>query len=115
MRPIRLAAGVLVALVGWCGLSGLASAQTAGPPSRIDVVQVNGLLDPANAALITSTIRDAERLRSVVLVFQIDGSGAVDVDVRALVREIEDATIPVAVWVGPSGGGARGASALLAL
>jgi membrane-bound serine protease (ClpP class) len=111
MRPIRLAAFVLVALCGW---TGVASAQSAETPGRIDVVQVNGLLDPSNAALIQSTIRQAERDGSTALVFQIDGSGAVDVDVDELVRDIETAKVPIAVWVGPSNGGARGASALLA-
>jgi membrane-bound serine protease (ClpP class) len=111
VRPIRLAVFVLIALCGWCGVAG---AQSAGP-GRIDVVQVNGLLDPSNAALLRSTLRAAERLHSTVLVYQIDGSGAVDVDVGALVRAFERATVPVAVWVGPSSGGARAASALLAL
>jgi membrane-bound serine protease (ClpP class) len=111
VRPIRLAAFVLIALCGWCSV---ASAQSA-TPGRIDVVQVNGLLDPSNAALIRSTLHEAERLHSTVLVYQIDASGAVDVDVSALVREFEGATVPVAAWVGPSGGGARGAGALLAL
>ena len=106
---------VLVALCGWTGLAcaGVASAQGAAS-GRIDVVQVNGLLDPSNAALIRSTLRGAERLHSTVLVYQMDASGAVDVDVSALVRDFERTTVPVAVWVGPSSGGARSAGALLA-
>jgi membrane-bound serine protease (ClpP class) len=116
VRSIRLAVFVLVALCGWFGVasSGVASAQGAAS-GRIDVVQVNGLLDPSNAALIRSTLREAERIHSTVLVYQMDASGAVDVDVPALVRDLRSATVPVAVWVGPSGGGARGAGALLAL
>jgi len=81
---------------------------------RIDVVQVNGLIDPANAALIRSSLHDAERVHSSVVVFQMDASGAVDVDVNALLKDVTDASVPVTVWVGPSGGGARGAAALLA-
>jgi membrane-bound serine protease (ClpP class) len=112
MRPIRLAAFVLVAVCGWAGVAG---AQNAAPPGRIDVVQVNGLLDPSNAALIRSSIEQAERRNSEVLVFQIDGSGAIDTDVDAIVRDIQETSVPIAVWVGPSNGGARGASALVAL
>ena len=77
-------------------------------------MQVNGLIDPSNAALIRSSIRDAERVHSTVVVFQLDASGAVDVDVNALLHDFTHATVPVTVWVGPSGGGARGAAALLA-
>jgi len=81
---------------------------------RIDVVQVNGLIDPANAALIRSSLRDAERVHSSVVVFQMDASGGVDIDVNALLHDFTHASVPVTVWVGPSGGGARGAAALLA-
>jgi membrane-bound serine protease (ClpP class) len=91
----------------------VASAQTASD-GRIDVVQVNGLIDPSNAALIRTSLRDAERAHATAVVFQVDASGAVDVDVNALLHDFTSATVPVTVWVGPSGGGARGAAALLA-
>jgi membrane-bound serine protease (ClpP class) len=81
----------------------------------IIVVQVNGLIDPANASLITSSVAEAAQRHASVLVFQLDGSGGVDVDSAALADAIRTSAVPVAVWVGPSGGGARGASALLAL
>lgn len=92
-----------------------ATQNTQGAPHGIDVVQVNGLLDPSNATLVRDSLRNAERRHSTVVVFQFNGGGAVDVHVTPLVREIERATVPVAAWIGPSGGGARGATALLAL
>jgi membrane-bound serine protease (ClpP class) len=94
--------------------SAAAGAQESAAPGRIDVVQVNGLLDPSNAALIHSTLDQAARDHSSVVVYQIDGSGAVDTNVDALVHDMQQSKVPVAVWVGPSGGRARGASALLA-
>jgi membrane-bound serine protease (ClpP class) len=81
----------------------------------IIVVQVNGLIDPSNAALIKSSLREAATERASAIVFQLDGSGGVDVDSAALAAAVRESPVPVAVWVGPSGGGARGASALLAL
>jgi membrane-bound serine protease (ClpP class) len=103
---------LLAAIVLW---PATAVAQEDDGQGGIDVVQVNGLLDPSNAALIRDSLRDAERNESTVVVFQFDGGGAVDVDVAPLVRAIEESTVPVAAWVGPSGGGAKGATALLAL
>jgi membrane-bound serine protease (ClpP class) len=104
--------------LGGCALVLSSLATVAGAQSvnegRIDVVQVNGLIDPANAALIHSSIRDAQRSHSEVVVFQLDASGAVDVDVNALLHDVSASTVPVTVWVGPSGGGARDAAALLA-
>lgn len=125
MRFLRLVALAAIALSLWAGTAGTARAQDgtddtprdvpAAITGRIEVVQVNGLLDPSNAALIRSALREAERERPTVLVFQIDGSGAIDVDVASLLRDFRRVPVPTAVWVGPARGGARGASALLAL
>ncbi|HEV7524194.1 MAG TPA: NfeD family protein [Acidimicrobiia bacterium] len=104
--------------IGGCALVASSFSAVAGAQNvnagRIDVVQVNGLIDPAIAALIRSSLRDAARLHSTVVVFQLDASGAVDVDVDALLHDVTHSAVPVAIWVGPSGGGARGAAALLA-
>jgi membrane-bound serine protease (ClpP class) len=121
VRVRGAAAAVLtVLLVGlWAATAGaqpLHSATVRGSGvNGIIVVQVNGLLDPSNAALIKTSLRAAASAHASLLVFQLDGSGAVDVDTNALVRAVRDSPVPVAVWVGPSGGEARGASALLAL
>src|SRR5204863_6769143 len=112
-RAIALAALVLVALGLWT--EGAAPATRNSGRSGIVIVQVNGLLDPPNAALITKSLRDAARARASLVVFQLDGSGAVDVDVASLAKAIVTSPVPVAVWVGPSRGQARGASATLAL
>ena len=80
----------------------------------IDVVQVEGLIDPPNASLVRHSISRAERRRSTLLVFQLDSGGAVDVDVAALVQRVRNARVPIAVWIGPSGATARGGAALIA-
>ena len=116
MRPFRLLALRLLALA-LIAVPLWATAARAVPvdeASRVDVVQVNGLIDPANAALIRSALHDAERAHATAVVFQLNASGAVDVDVASLLHDFTHASVPVAVWVGPSGGGAHGAAALLA-
>jgi membrane-bound serine protease (ClpP class) len=110
---MAVAALVLAALALTAG--GAGSAPRDSGRRGIVIVQVNGLLDPPNAALIEKSIRDAERAHASLVAFQLSASGAVDVNVASLVNTITDASVPVAVWVGPSGGQARGASALLAL
>ena len=84
VRAIAVAALVLAALaVRWGKPAG-----AAGRTRRdrrwhrgIVIVQVNGLLDPPNAALITKSLRDAERARASLVAFQLSASGAVDVNV----------------------------------
>jgi len=119
LRAVAVAALALAALGSWAGVAGSATTRSSaarGSGRRgIVIVQVNGLLDPPNAALITKSLRDAAHNHLSLVAFQLDASGAVDVNTNALVRSIRESPVPVAVWVGPSGGGARGASALLAL
>ncbi|HEY3095680.1 MAG TPA: NfeD family protein [Acidimicrobiia bacterium] len=80
----------------------------------IDVVKVDGLLDPPTASLVRDSIREANRRRSTMIVLQLDSGGSVDVDVQPLVREVQVSRVPVVVWVGPSGAKAKGAATLLA-
>ena len=103
--------------LGGCALIATSFGAVAGAQTvsggRIDVVQVNGLIDPANAALIRTSLQDAARTHSSVVVFQMDASAAVDTDVEALLHDFTHSSVPVTVWVGPAGGGVRGASELL--
>jgi membrane-bound serine protease (ClpP class) len=90
-------------------------AQQAKPRlNGIDVVKVDGLLDPPTASLVRDSIRQANRRRSTMIVLQLDSGGSVDVDVQPLLRDVQASRVPVVVWVGPSGAKAKGAATLLA-
>lgn len=118
----RFAFALIAAICGLTALGAPAGASTriAGSPlptgidAGIDVVQVEGLIDPANASLVRNAVRDADGAGSTLLVFQLDSPGAIDVDVADLVRTVREARVPVVVWVGPSGASARGAATMLA-
>jgi membrane-bound serine protease (ClpP class) len=111
-RRLCAAVALVAPLLGT--FTGAAHAATPASLPGIDVVQVQGLVDPPNASLIRGSIDRAERRHSTLLVFQLDSSGAVDVDVTALAQRIHDATVPIAVWIGPTGSTARGGAAVLA-
>lgn len=111
--------GLILGLLGLAAL--LPSTASAAPrPARDDakagiaVIQVDGLVDPPNAALIRNSIRDANRNPTSLLIIKFASGGAVDVDPAPLVRAIRTSRVPIAVWVGPSGGKAKGIAALLA-
>ena len=95
--------------------AGAAAAPRDSGRRGIVVVQVNGPLDPSNAALIRKSLRDAASSRASLVVLQLAASGAVDVDTNSLVQAIVRSPVPVTAWVGPSRSTARGAGALLAL
>ena len=85
--------------------------QQANPRlNGIDVVQVDGLLDPPTASLVRDAIARANSRRSTMLVLQLDSGGSVDVDVQPLLARGPGVSVPVVVWVGPSGGEGQGRS-----
>ncbi|MGI8795683.1 MAG: NfeD family protein [Acidimicrobiia bacterium] len=108
-RLAALGALGVAAALSWVG----GAPAAAGEPAGIDVVQVEGLLDPPNLSLVRSSVRDANERGSTLLVLQIDSAGAVDVDVDSAARAIRESGVPVVAWVGPSGSDAQGAATLL--
>ncbi len=104
-----LVLGLLVGIFG--GGSAVAAASGRG----IDVIQIDGLIDPPNAALIQDAIRNANRDHRQLLVIKFNSGGAVDVDPRPLVGAVRDSRVPIVAWMGPSGSKARGLAAVLAL
>ena len=104
----------LVAAVAVLALDAVAGAATPPVGKRgIDVVQVEGYLDPPNVSLILDAIHDANAGKSTLLILQLKSSGAIDTNIEEVVRAIQRSRVPVAVWVGPSGAEAKGAATIL--
>jgi len=96
--------------------SPLATAQAAAPAppitGHLDVVQVNGLIDPIQVDFLQHAVAGAVTTRAVALVIQLDSGGGVVAQTKLdrLTSTIEHAQVPVAVWVGPNGSRAYGAA-----
>jgi membrane-bound serine protease (ClpP class) len=98
-----------LALVGVLALPGpVAGAQPARP--HIDVIEVAGLLDPVQADFVSDALEAAESGGAAALVVQVDSSGGVlsQSELDVLTFRLSHAGVPVAAWVGPSGGKAVG-------
>ncbi len=114
----RLRRGVallaIVVAVSVLALDALAGAATPPVGKRgIDVVQVEGYLDPPNVSLILDAIKASNEHRSTLLILQVKSDGGIDTDIEQVVRAIHRSRVPVAVWVGPSGSDAKGAATIL--
>ena len=95
-------------------LDALAGAATPPVGKRgIDVVQVEGYLDPPNVSLILDAIKESNAHRSTLLVLQVTSNGGIDTNIEQVVRAIQRSRVPVAVWIGPSGADAKGAATIL--
>ena len=81
----------------------------------VAVLKVNGLLDPVMVDVIANTVRDANRFGAVGLVLQVDSNGVVVPESQfvELLQQIAASTVPVHVWVGPSGSALTGPASQL--
>lgn len=85
-------------------------------PGRVSVLKAEGLIDPVLADFLQRSIRHAERTGMIAVVVQLDSTGSVlsAEKLEDLARTVHEASVPVAVWVGPSGSVALGGAAQLA-
>src|SRR3954469_24462444 len=102
-------AGALLA-----GQSGTPAAAADTLP-HVDVVEVNGLIDPVTADFVRQAIKDAAKEPAVVLIMQLNSGGTVlsDSELARLAKDVRTSPVPIAVWVGPSGGKAKGGAVAL--
>jgi membrane-bound serine protease (ClpP class) len=99
------------------GPSGLAQgagglAQGAGGPT-VEVFTLSGVLDQSLLGDLRGAIAGAERRGARAFLIQLDSFGGLGTDPAEVQRVVADATVPVAVWVGPRAAQAGGASAFL--
>ncbi len=81
----------------------------------VAIIEVDGLLDPVLTDFVEDQVGEAEKICAVAFVLQLDSGGAVVSDSRLddLVTTIDESTVPVGVWVGPSGSKATDAAVRL--
>jgi membrane-bound serine protease (ClpP class) len=99
-------AGATLASALAAGLGPAASQSTCDAGSGpVAIIEVDGLLDPVLADFVEDQVVEAEEICAVALVLQLDSGGAVVAESRLddLLATIEESTVPVGIWVGPSG------------
>jgi membrane-bound serine protease (ClpP class) len=77
--------------------------------SSIIIGEIEGIVGPITASYVTRTIQKAEDEKAEVLIFLIDTPGGLDEAMRDIIKEELNASIPIVIYVHPSG--ARDASA----
>ncbi len=119
MAAVTVLVGAVVMLLGGAGpaaaQSGGAPTGAAGGKGGVDVVKVDGLIDPIMLEYLRTSIQTASRSGSVAVVLTVDSEGAVvsDGELADLVRLMRTSAVPVDVWVGPSNSSGTGRAAYL--
>ena len=106
----RASARIAFVVLAVAATSTLAACASQRPTREtVDVIQLEGVIDPPTAEYLTAKLADAQADGVQAAIVQIDTPGGLDVSMRDIVQEMLDSEIPVIAWVAPPG--ARAASA----
>ena len=82
---------------------------------QIAVLSVDGPINPVTADFLQRNLDAAARRGDLLLLLEMDTPGGLDSSMRQAVKGIFSSTVPVAVYVTPSGARAASAGAIIAL
>lgn len=86
-----------------------AHAKPLAPSSHVNVLTLDGVINPVSAQYIIRGIEQSEKDSAECVVIRLDTPGGLDTSMRKIIQKMLDSKIPVIVYVWPKG--ARGASA----
>ena len=106
MRGIRLSVACLLMAEA---SSRFRAANPVHKQRAVNVITVDGLINPVMARYVERGISNAEDANAIALVIRVDTPGGLESSMRDIVQDIEGSKVPVITYVSPSG--ARAASA----
>jgi membrane-bound serine protease (ClpP class) len=109
MRRARTWLLGLALLAHAIGVASAADLPAAAPASPVVLVKIDGAIGPATANHVHHALALAAKLKSPLVVLQIDTPGGLDASMRSIIKDILASPVPVASYVAPNG--ARAASA----
>ncbi|HEY6395636.1 MAG TPA: nodulation protein NfeD, partial [Candidatus Binataceae bacterium] len=119
MLPDRFSGRVFFSLtiaalaVTMLGASSAASAQKTALPGTVELITIDGSINPAVAEFIDDSIAEARTTGASALVIQLDTPGGLLSSAQRIVKSLLGAQIAVIVYVAPSGASASSAGTFI--
>jgi membrane-bound serine protease (ClpP class) len=88
---------------------------SASAKPLIVVATYEGVINPVSAEYLHDALSLAESRHAEALIFQLDTPGGLDTSMRLIIKDITSASVPVVVYIAPSGGRAASAGTFITL
>lgn len=112
-HPQRFAIGLTLLVLGVIAAACGGSGSTA--PGQIHVLKWDGIVNPVMERYIDRGIDKAERSDALAVVIRLDTPGGLDSSMRDIIQRMEASTVPVIVYVSPSGSRAASAGTFITM
>ncbi len=90
-------------------------AKEESPGIEIMILKVDGVINPARAEFIVKAIKKANEKKFSLIVMELDTPGGLDTSMRTIIKEMIGSSVPVVVYVSPSGARAASAGAFITI
>ncbi len=110
-RPTLLASVVAALLF----LTGLWTVPAVRAESFVTLATYEGVINPVSAEYLHDALASAQESGAGALIVRLDTPGGLDTSMRLIIKDMTGATIPVIVYVSPSGGRAASAGVFITL
>lgn len=116
MRNAKSSAAVIM-LIGLAVmvLSILASGFTDASTPTVNLIRIDATINPGVAEYLDRAIRESEAEKAEALVVELDTPGGLADSMREMVKNIMESSVPVIVYVAPSGARAASAGVVITL
>jgi membrane-bound serine protease (ClpP class) len=91
------------------------AARSADPPAEVVVAVYEGVINPVAAEYVQDAILTAQERHAQALLIRLDTPGGLDTSMRLIIKDMTSATVPVIVYVSPSGGRAASAGVFITM
>jgi membrane-bound serine protease (ClpP class) len=108
-----------VVVLGGVALLGLIEpcfhAVAASAARSVVIATYEGVINPVSAEYIHDALIVAEQAKAEALIIKLDTPGGLDTSMRVIIKDFTSASVPVVVYVSPSGGRAASAGVFLTM